>query len=394
MRESPESFASTKETVEPSFEKASEGIVDCGYNFHEQEHDGEGRDPKVYHTSEHPRTMEQRAERMADVFHLKPKQRAVMKMAIAWHDTVIDYDKANPNNLLAMVRRHRGAREGDKPYGAEGNEGRSARHLEQEMRQANERAGKEIFTGEQIETAGWAVDGTYPDADLGPDFKGATFKDYPYYDEAIRQNPALGDALNNLEKQGIIKGPLFFQPHLEQPLEAGQTVPREVLIVGLSDLGAAGSADNETFFKEGDDEMIELYANLRRPEVMYRLIDGNDEADRNDREKVSAAYLGWLDSQPGFAAWQALRFEKLIHLLKRQNGLATEEERGLRAEFNRFIDNIRSASERAKELRSGFDAVRSSQGEKAAFSYLAGKLHYEDSAETRFPLSTPATRAA
>ena len=44
----------------------------------------------------------------------------------------------------------------------------------------------------------------------------------------------------------------WFQPHLEKPLEEGQKVPREVLIVALSDLGAAGIAEKELFFKKVD----------------------------------------------------------------------------------------------------------------------------------------------
>ncbi|TSC71030.1 MAG: hypothetical protein G01um101470_765, partial [Parcubacteria group bacterium Gr01-1014_70] len=239
------------ETAETSFEEASKAIRDNGYRSHREAHDKEGRDPKTYHTSEHPRTMEGRAEQMANTFRLSPEERAAVKMEIAWHDTTIEYDKADPNNLLAMIRRHRGAREGDTPKGADGNEGQSARSLEQEMREVNRLAKREIFTEEQIHNGVWAIDATYPDVNFGQDFKGAKFKEYPYYDVAIAQNPDIGALFDELETQGINKGPLFFQPHLEKPLEEGQKVPKEVLVVALSDLGAAGTAEKEVFFKEG-----------------------------------------------------------------------------------------------------------------------------------------------
>lgn len=363
-----------RETV---FENASKEIKLNGYRFHEQAHDREGRDPKTYHTSEHPRTLEGRAKQMVEVLRLSPKQRVVIEVAIAWHDTVIEYDEADPNNLLAMIRRHRGAREGDKPKGTEGNEGKSARLLEQEMRKANEIAKQEIFTEEQIHAARWAIDATYPDVSLGSDFKGATFEEYPYYETAIAQNPDLGALFDELRTQGITKGPLFFQPHLEKPLEGGQKVPREVLIVALSDIGAAGSAEKETFFKEGDDEMRELYANLRKPDVMRRLTESDEETEQTNREKVAAAFIGWLDSQPGFAAWQALRFEKILHLLKQQNDITPEEEQGLRAQFSHFADNVRAARDRVKGLKTKSEEIKSISGEKAAFAYLAQNLHYE-----------------
>ena len=301
---------------------------------------------------------------------------ALIKMAISWHDTIIDYDEADPNNLLAMIRRHRGAREGDTPKGAEGNEGKSARLLEQEMRKANELAKREIFTEEQIRIAVWAIEATYPDVNFGQDFKGANFKEYPYYEAAIAQNPDIGDILDELEIHGINKGPLFFQPHLEKPLEEGQKVPKEVLVVAFSDLGAAGIAEKEIFFKEGDDEMRELYANLQRPDVMHRLVNGDEEQDRADREKFTTAFLEWAESQPGFAAWQALRFEKILYLLKEQNSINSEEEQKLRSQFSHFADNIRAAHDRARELKAKFEETKSTLGEKAAFLHLAQNLHY------------------
>ena len=374
----PERPERVEEAKEMTFEAISEGVRIEGLYFHKQEHDAEGKDPKVFHTSEHPRTMERRGEKMADIFHLSPEERGIMDSAIAWHDTVIEYDPADPGNLLAMVKRHRGAREGDKPSGTLGNEGTSARLLEGEMLKANEKAGKELFTEEQIRTAVWAVEATYPDVNLGPDFKGAPFEEYPYYATALEQNPDLKELFDELKEQGIVKGPLFFQPHLEKALEKGESVPREVLITALADLGAAGLAGDKEFFNEGDSEARELYANLRRSDVMRRLSEGGEEADKADREKVTVVLTGWLDSQPGFAVWQALRFEKIVHLLKKQNALSQEEEAGLRGQFSRYPENVRAARDRAKEARETIEKLKSTAGEKEAFLYLTRTLGFRE----------------
>lgn len=48
----------TKETKKAVFEKVAGKIKNQGYLFHAQEYDREGRKPKIYHTSEHPRAME------------------------------------------------------------------------------------------------------------------------------------------------------------------------------------------------------------------------------------------------------------------------------------------------------------------------------------------------
>lgn len=374
--ESPdEAHIEKQETI--SFEKAAKEIKDGGYILHEQEHDRGGRDPKIYHTSEHPRTLERRAEQMAEVLRLSPKQRAVVRMAIAWHDTVIEYDSADPNDLLATVRRHRGAREGDQPNGVEGNEAKSAALLEHKMRETNELAKQEVFTEEQIHIARWAIEATYPDVNFGPDSKGAAFEEYPYYEASIAQNPSLAALFNELKIAGIIRGPLFFQPHLEHLLEAGHAVPREVLTVALIDLGAAGMAEKEVFFQEGDSEMRELYANLLIPDTMRRLVEGEEEADQIDREKTVSVFLGWLESQPGFAAWQFLRFEKILYLLRQMEALTPEEEEGLRAPFDHFADNVRATRDRAGELKRKFEEVKSASGERVAFRYLAENLHYE-----------------
>ena len=223
----------------------------------------------------------------------------------------------------------------------------------------------------------WEIAATYPGVDMGLDFKGASFAEYPYYEIALEQNPALKELFAELKEQGITKGPFFFQPHLEKPLEEGEEVPRGVLITAVVDLGAAGSELAEKFFMEGDDEMRELYENLRRPDVVRRLRGGDEDRDRDDREKVIGALVKWLESQAGFAAWQALRFEKIMHLLKRYDRVSREEEEGMRSQSGHFIDNIRATRARAKELRAKVEDIKADAGEREAFLYLARALHYE-----------------
>ena len=361
---------------ETTFEKVSRRIADRGLDFHGKEHDESGRDPKTYHTSEHPRVLESRAKQMAEALELSPKQYALADMAIAWHDTVINYDRADQNEILSMVRRHRGARAGDKPKGADGNEGASAGLLEEQMRDENKISNSKIFTEEDIRIARWAIDATYPDVNLGSDFKGAVFEEYPYYGAAISQNPELGKFMEELKGEGIIKGPMFFQPHIEMPMERGEKVPKEVLVVAFSDLGAAGLGEEVVFLREGDDEMRELYANLRRPEVMSRLINGNEEEDIKDRERVSGAFFAWLKNQPGFAIWQALRFEKILCLMRRQDDITRNQELKLRAQFCHFIDNSRASLKRSRIMEAEFNGIKSERQDKESFAYLAKNTGY------------------
>lgn len=245
------------------------------------------------------------------------------------------------------------------------------------MRKVNEREKKKIFSEEDIQNGRWSIDATYPEVNLGSDLKGAAFKEYPHYEVALHQNPEFGELLGKLEIQGLTKGPLFFQPYLEKPLEQGEKIPKEVLIVALADLGVAGLAEKEVFFQEGDDEMRELYGNLRKPEVIHRLLEGETEADLGDRQKVATTFLDWLKNQPGFAVWQALRFEKILFLLKQRENIASVEEQGLRALFSHFEGNIKATFWRAKEYESRFKKTQAEQGEKAAFRELARDLHYE-----------------
>lgn len=350
----------------------TEIIGSLGLDIMQREHGPGAKQEKHLHTADHPITLEKRASAMYKTFGFSISQRAITKLAIDWHDTVIQSDPADPNKLLAMIKRHRGAREGDL-YGIAGNEAQSAEKLKKEMCAA------EIYTEEEIAIATFAIEATYPEADLGKDYTGAVFADYKYYQKALQQNPALASVLNELAHAGVIKGPHFSQPHLERQLEdKTATVPKEALVVALADLGAAGVAESGEFFKEGDNEMKELYGNLLRPEVIWRLRTGDEPADAADRALVVKTLLNWLDSQPGFATWQALRFEKIIFLLKEQGELTEIEETGLRAQFNRYPDNIRATRTRAISTRKNVENTTLNFGEKAAFNFLIKELGYID----------------
>ncbi|MEK7608137.1 MAG: hypothetical protein AAB495_00990 [Patescibacteria group bacterium] len=365
-----------QETKDARFERVAEEIRGAGYRLHAKRHDVGGEDPKIYHTSEHPRALDARSEEMMETLGTSPRERSLVRMAIAWHDTTIQYDLSDQENSLATIRRHRGARIGDTPDGENGNEGQSARDLEKEMREANAASQEEVFSEEDIRTAMWAIEATYPDAKLGKDFRGMPFKEYPYYEVAVQRNPEIKVFLEKLEADGIDKGPLFLQPHLEEPLEAGLKVPKEVLIVALADLGAAGTEEYPTFAKEGDQEMRELYANLRNPSVFSELTSADGEAGQKNREAAAKAFLGWLESQSAFAVFQALRFEKVIHLLRKNEEITEEQELGLRKQFSHFEENAKIAAQRSKELKAEYEEKRMSLGEKAAFSRLAQELGY------------------
>jgi hypothetical protein len=370
-----------KEVKEAAFKSAAEELTQKGLRYMVRLHDEKTPRPETLHVRKHPEGMLEWATPLMEILHLTPEERGLTAMGIAWHDTVIEFDHADPEKILAMIERHRGAREGDQPKESKGNEAESARLLIYEMRRVNERlraVGKEkIFSEEDMRIAEWEIAATYPDVDMGPDFKGASFAEYSYYEIALEQNPALKELFAELKEQGVTKGPFFFQPHLEKPLEEGEGVPRGVLITALADLRAAGSASAEKFFKEGDDEMRELYENLRQPDVMRRLRGGDEDRDRDDREKVMQAFVKWLESQAGFAAWQALRFEKIMYLLKRHDRISREEEEGMRSQSSHYIDNIRATLARAKELKARVEDIKADAGEREAFLYLARSLHYE-----------------
>jgi len=365
----------TKKTPEAIFEATAKKIIERGYERMSREHDHGGRDPKIYHVSEHPRTLEGRAEKIASILGLSPKEHLLVRMGIAFHDLVIGYDTPDPDKLLGVIRRHRGARVGDIPKGLHGNEAKSAIALAQDMRKANTRAGQEIFSIEDIGNATWTIDATYPNIDLGADSSGAPFESYPYFEIAMK-NQELKKFVEDSRSKGVIKGPHFFQPHLEQALEQGTPVPHEVLTVALSDLGGGGIDAKERFFKEGDDEMRELYVNLQSPKTWGSVMQQN-AVGRANREKVTRALLLWLDRQVGFIVWQALRFEKIMHLSEKNGDITHDEAEKLRALFSNYVPNARATYERSQIMRKELEHITQDKNEYEAFLHLTRSMHFE-----------------
>ena len=248
------------------------------------------------------------------------------------------------------------------------------------MRETNKKTkktGREVFSEQQIATVEHAIDATYPGVDFGPDFKGALFDKYPFLQEITARNPEVQKILEFLKEKGIDRGPLFFQPYLEKPLEQGEKVPPEVMIVALADLGGSGTEEAPAFFGEGDAEFRELYENVRQKSNLSRLLNGLEEKDKEDRTKVGAAMLGWLKSQPAFAVWQMLRFEKTAYLLETSGQLNQEQSGQLKNYFFRYGENIKKALERAENLSGEHERTKQESGEREAFAFLAEQMGYQ-----------------
>ncbi len=359
-----------------NFEQAADMVIKKGDDLMAANHGPEGLDPKTYHTPEnHIDRLQERAKEIADVFNLTREQRKLLAIAISYHDTIINYDAPDEASIAGMVMRHRGAREGDKPMGEHGNEALSAKMMLEAMERINQETGKTIFTADQMQIGQKAVDATYPGVELGPDFKGVEFIKDDLYEEIAAQNPRIAEMIAYLKENGITKGLHFFQPHLENPLKQGESMPEEVLIMSLVDLGAAGMVNNpEIFFEESDNEAKELYHNLRKSENIERLLNGDTSKDKEDRIKANGAMLGWFHSQPGFMMWQMIRFEKIMKWLRENRQIDEEKEKGLHSIFAHYETNIQAYTERDVRIKNEYDMLQSNQGEKIAFAYLAGEM--------------------
>ena len=323
-----EELRSQEEKKNPeNFEQTADMLINEGNELMAQNHGPQG-DEKVYHTLEdHIEPLQKRAEKIADILGLSPKQRKLIAIAISYHDTTIEYDAPKEDDVKAMIRRHRGARDSDNEpdfpsFGAKGNEAQSADDMEKAMRRVNEQGEKDIFSEDDIRIGRWAIDATFPKADFGQsegrkDFTGAEFKKDPLYEQIVAKNPRVQEMVEFLEQKGVVKGPHFSQPHLEDPLMRGEKVPEEVIAVAVSDLGGFGMEDVQGSFGEGDREGKESFHNLRNPDTTARLINGDEAKDQEDRTKASNAMLGWWGSQPGFGMWQMMRSAKLMYLLEK-----------------------------------------------------------------------------
>lgn len=380
-------MSSEMKKLPENFEQAATLLIEEGNALMVQNH-GPSGDQKVYHTLENHSgaPMQERAKEIARMLELTLRQEQLAASAISWHDTVIEYDAPPEDNIVGMIRRHRGAldseNEGKPSMGSKGNEAMSAKLMLDAMRCINEqhekaKTGKIIFTQEDMDIAKWAIDATFPKSDFGSDFKGAEFVHDPYYEEMAARNPAIGRMVAYLQEHGITKGPHFSQPHLEDPLlREGKEIPLEVFTVAFADIGMAGYAKTpEAFFVEGDNEGKESYHNLRKPENINRLLNGNETKDSEDRAKASEALLGWLNSQAGFAMWQMIRFEKVLHGMVKTGQMTAEIEQRARELLGNHEVNIRASADRAERARAEYDRILNEQeGDKTAFSFIAQEM--------------------
>ncbi|RJQ35449.1 hypothetical protein C4568_00860 [Candidatus Parcubacteria bacterium] len=361
-------------------DEAGKEIILDGFLKHETAHD-RGPEKKVYHVLAHPKVVEQRAMRLADVMQLSEDQKLIARMAIAFHDVVIKvtypppYDPAQPKTMLGMAQRMRGAREGDQPAGVLGNEALSANLLVQKMQEANAAAAATLFSEDDMQIVRLAIEYTYPAAEVGgpPDFDGIPFTSHAeYYREVIQANPDIQELLENLHSSGITKGPLFRQPHLEAMLDRGERVPPEALIVAIADLGAAGMGTSEDFFNEGDREFLEIHPNLADLRVQARLRSAEGAPER---ALVAGDMLKWLDGQAGFSAWQAIRVGKIRMQMQSFGDIYSMRNENLHNAVGRFKENASSAAIRAGERTRAYHD-RAATDERIAFIQLADAMGY------------------
>ena len=352
----------TQEQLVSKLEQQCNKLIDQGHKFHEREYSLNGESPKKYHNLEHVFSVENRAQSLVSILGLSPEQRHVMLMAIAWHDSVLNFDAPDPDNIVGMVTRHGGAIDGDAPDGARGNEAKSFQLLKGHMVRLG-------FEENHIEMVKVIINATYS---VG---KFAEFSSYDYYEIATKQNPDLLNVIKFLNSNGISEGLHISQPHFEKMLEQG-TLTLPVLITALADLGDVGTEESNVFFKIGDAEMRELYYNINNPYTLHRLVYGENMQDRKDRSQVANAFIKWLKTEVGFAVWQALRFEKTMCLLNEHHVITPDQEKAVREMFSHFTTNIRASYNRYTTLQEKYQDDCKQLKERDAFLQLAKKLHY------------------
>lgn len=368
---SPRGEVTESKEEETAFEKAKNQVIAEGFELMAENNDPGGKNPKEYHTTEqHLMPLLGRKERIAKALRMSSEQTGVAEMAIVWHDGVVNETTIDPENITAMVGRLGGAEEGDPPAGLEGNEAQSARLLEASMRKQG------VFSEEQITTASLSVKATYSRAEFGKKFSAEE-----RHAEIIAKNPELTALVATLAEEGVDSGPYFFQPHLKRMLaEAkanGTKVAPEILTMALSDLGGAGMESKEVMAREGDNEMRELLKNVRRPEMLQRLLSDDSPEAASDRAAVAKAFLGFVGMQPGFITWRWIDYLDNKEMAKDTGSIDPAYETDLDAESNHFKTNALAAVERQKMLRGDYDSAKASLGERHAFESLARSVGYE-----------------
>ncbi len=366
-------------------EKIGEQLVKMGDQLMEKNNP---KEQKPYHNIEHPMELYNRAEKMANIFGLSEERKLMTKIIISYHDAIIDTvappdympGVSAPQVLTAMVTRKRGAMEGDFSAGVNGNEARSAELCADAMIKSG------VYNKKDIDTAKLGIQVTYPGVEGGPDWRGVLFdneQDKEYYDNAIKNQKGFGEMVERLKQKGIVKGIKFFQPHLENALQKGEKVPEEVLIMAMSDLGGSGIISAEQFEKEGNAEGREVKSNIVNN--MKNLL--SQEGWVSERENVVRDIQSWFDAQVTFPVIQAIRFEKIVSLLKKNGQLDSGREAGLREMFSHFTENALGSLKRAEEAedyRAGkiddngnIKTQAEKPDEMSVFKYMAKRMGYE-----------------
>ncbi len=243
-----------------------------------------------------------------------------------------------------------------------------------------------VYTAKDIADVKFGIHTTYPGVDGGPDWKGIPFdneKDKGYFDSAMDKQPGFKELIDKLKEKGIAKGIKIFQPHLENALEKGEDVPKSALIMAMSDLLGSGIITAEEFKKEGNAEGREIKLNVA--ENLTNLL--SPDGWSSERADVVKDIQSWFNSQITFSVFQAIRFEKIVTLLKKNGQLKDSEESGLREIFSQFVSNslasLRRVEDAEKYLAGEIDengnkkqAVEKPQ-EMDAFKYMAKRMGYK-----------------
>lgn len=280
------------------------GIDEALERVKEKFEDGEDREDKDgildFHNTKHSGHIVKRVERILSAMkdagaQITERNIARGKIYGAFHDIVQDESEARrtPEGNFEKVTRVR--RTGD-------NEKASSEAAQKFMRRANEEAGEEIFTKEDIEGAEEAINATVPSFD---------FVD---------------------RDQGT--GGTVIQPNLHKDSSF------EARALAFADIGAAGMEGYEVFGPEGDavfrEENLDISRTLRKPE----------ELSEEQKEYIKGRMIGWSRIQVGFSEGRKHFFEKELE------GLDPAVQSKLKDEvFNKFDDSIGGAKRKLEERK-------------------------------------------
>lgn len=277
------------------------GIDEALGRIKEKFEDSEDKDKILdFHSTKHSGHIAKRVERI--LFTMKDAGAQITERNIArgkvygaFHDIVQDESEARrtpEGNFEKVIRARKTG----------GNEKASWEAAQEFMRRANEEAGEEIFTKEDIEGAEGAINATVP-----------------AFDFVDREQKTGGTVI---------------QPNLHKDSSF------EARALALADIGAAGMEGYEVFGPEGDavfrEDNLDILRALRKPE----------ELSREHKEYIKGRMVVWSGIQIGFAEGRKHFFEKEL------GGLDPAVKEELRKKvFNKFDDSIEGAKKKFEERK-------------------------------------------